>query len=132
MDTLTFEVPCTPKQSSLVTILFVPLNCEAALNQNRLRNLLFLAKRCFHNNQYVPFILFGSPLYKIIFSVVLNSSLSTRNYLFSSLEKRSPKSNESRNIQQLTRDIKLCSININSIRGKKKTRTSVLFRNLWF
>ena len=51
----------------------------------------------------------------------LNSSLSPRNYLFSSLEKRSPKSNESRNIQQPTMDIKLCSIKSNSIREKNRT-----------
>ena len=60
MDTLTFEVRCRHEQSSLVTILFslVPLNCEAALNQKRLRNAWFLAKRCFHDNQCVAFILF--------------------------------------------------------------------------
>ena len=48
-----------------------------------------------------PSCFLGSPLYNIIFSVVLNSSLSPRNYLSSSLEKRSPQSNESRNVQQL-------------------------------
>ena len=60
MDTLTFEVRCRHEQSSLVTILFslVPLNCEAALNQKRLQNAWFLAKRCFHDNQCVAFILF--------------------------------------------------------------------------
>ena len=59
MDTLdTFEVPCTAEQSLLGTLLLVPLNCKAALDQNRLQNSWFLAKRCFHNNQYVPFNLF--------------------------------------------------------------------------
>ena len=35
MDTLTFEVRCSAKQSSLVTILLTlaPLNCEAVLNE---------------------------------------------------------------------------------------------------
>ena len=59
MDTLdTFEVPCTAEQSLLGTILLVPLNCKAALDQNRLQNSWFLAKTCFHNHQYVPFNLF--------------------------------------------------------------------------
>ena len=69
MDTLTFEVRCRHEQSSLVTILFslVPLNCEAALNQKRLRNAWFLTKRCFHDNQCVPFILFWFSTIHIIF-----------------------------------------------------------------
>ena len=44
-----------------------------------------------------PLFSFGSPLYTLSSSVVLNSSVSSRTYLFSSLEKQSPKSNESRN-----------------------------------
>ena len=68
MDTLTFEVRCRHEQSSLVTILFalVPLNCDAAY-QKRLRNAWFVAKRCFHDNQCVPFILFLFSTIHIIF-----------------------------------------------------------------
>ena len=51
---------------------------------------------------------FGSPLYTLSSSVVLNSSLSSRTYLFCSLEKRSPKSNESRKVQQLVCAILKC------------------------
>ena len=55
-----------------------------------------------------PSFFFGSPLYTLSPSVVLNSSLSSRTYLFCSLEKRSPKSNESRNVQQLACAILKC------------------------
>ena len=55
-----------------------------------------------------PSFFFGSPLYTLSSSVVLNSSLSSRTYLFCSLEKRSPKSNESRNVQQLACAILKC------------------------
>ena len=109
MDTLdTFEVPCTAEQSLLGTILLVPLNCKAALDQNRLQNSWFLAKTCFHNHQYVPFNLFWFSTVQHFFSVVLNSSLSLHNYLFPSLEKRSSKSNKSQNVQQLACAILKC------------------------
>ena len=55
-----------------------------------------------------PSFFFGSPLYTLSSSVVLNSSLSSRTYLFSSFEKRSPKSNESQNVQQLACAILKC------------------------
>ena len=68
MDTLdTFEVPCTAEQSLLGTILLVPLNCKAALDQNRLQNSWFLAKRCFTITSMCPSTFFGSPLCNIIF-----------------------------------------------------------------
>ena len=109
MDTLdTFEVPCTAEQSLLGAILLVPLNCKAALHQNRLQNSWFLAKTCFHNNQYVPFNLFWFSTVHYFFSVVLDSSLSLHNYLFPSLEKRTSKSNKSRNVQQLACAILKC------------------------
>ena len=55
-----------------------------------------------------PSFLFGSPLYTLSSSVVWNSPLSSRTYLFCSLEKRSPKSTESRNVQQLACAILKC------------------------
>ena len=45
-----------------------------------------------------PSFFFGSPLYTLPSSIILNSSLSSRTYLFSSFEKRSPKSNKSQNV----------------------------------
>ena len=45
-----------------------------------------------------PSFFFGSPLYTLPSSIVLNSSLSSRTYLFSAFEKRSPKSNKSQNV----------------------------------
>ena len=103
MDTLTFEVRCGPKQSSLVTILLtlVLLNCEVALNQNRLRNAWFLAKICFHNNQYVPFILFW--FFTIHFFFRRFKLFTFLSHLLVLLFRQTvPRSiNESRNVQQL-------------------------------
>ena len=82
---------------------------DYSLKSNRLRNAWFLGERCFHNNQYLSFILFWfSTIKHYFFFVVLNSSLSSRTYLFSSLEKQSPKSNDNRNVHQLGRAILKC------------------------
>ena len=56
-------------------------------------------KHAFTITSVCPSFFFGSPLYTLSSSVVLNSSLSSRTYLFSSFEKQSPKSNESQNVQ---------------------------------
>ena len=89
MDTLTFEVRCRPKQSSLVTILLtmVPLNCEAVLNQTDCETYGDAVygswlKDAFTITSICPSFFFGPPLNNIIFFVVLNSSPSSRTYLF--------------------------------------------------
>ena len=115
MDTLTFKVRCIPKQSSLVTILLtlVPLNCEAVLNQTDCETHGSWLKDAFTIliTSICPSFFFGSPLY-IIFFVVFNSSLSSRTYLFSSLEKKYRKSNDNRNVHQLACAILKC---VNSV-----------------
>ena len=103
MDTLTFEVRCRAKQSSLVTILLtqVPLHCEAVLIHTDRETHGSWLKDAFTITSTCPSFFFGSPLYNIIFFVLLNSSLSSCTYLFSSLEKQSPKSVDNRNDHQL-------------------------------
>ena len=69
MGTLTFEVRCRPKQSSLVTILLtlVPLTCEAVLNQTDCETYGSWLKDAFTITSICPSFFFGPPLYNISF-----------------------------------------------------------------
>ena len=65
MDTLTFEVRCRPKQSSLVTIFWtlVPLNCEAVVNQTDCETHGSWLKDAFTIISICPSLFVGSPPY---------------------------------------------------------------------